>query len=30
MNSKAVYFQKPEFDLTAELTEKLNALKAEK
>ena len=29
MNSKAVYFQKPEFDLTAELTEKLNALKAE-
>jgi outer membrane protein len=30
MNSKAVYFQKPEFDMTAELTEKLNALKAEK
>ena len=30
MNSKAVYFQKPEFDITAELTEKLNALKADK
>lgn len=30
MNSKAVYFQKPEFNITAELTEKLNVLKAEK
>ena len=30
MNSKAVYFQKLEFDITAELTEKLNVLKAEK
>jgi Skp family chaperone for outer membrane proteins len=30
MNSRAVYFQKPEFNITSMLTEKLNALTAKK
>ena len=30
MNARAVYFQKPEFNITAELTKKLNVLKASK